>query len=61
MPGLYYADRGIVPVTASAPLLDTQLALPPAAGSRLRYVLAAYSINGTHLLTTPCPPLLTTP
>lgn len=49
MPGLYYAERGIAPITASAPTIDSTMALPPALGSRLRYVLAPYSLNGTFL------------
>ena len=49
MPGLYYPERGLVPITPAAPAIDTTLALPPAAGSRVRYVLAPYSLNGTFL------------
>ena len=49
MPGLFYANYGVVPITASAPELPAMLALPPSTGSRLRYVLASYSLNGTFL------------
>ena len=49
MPGLYYAERGIAPITASATDIDSTMALPPNPGSRLRFVLAPYSLNGTFL------------
>ena len=48
LPGLYYPDRGVVPLTQAAPPVEAVLALPPAAGSRMRYVLAGYSLNGTY-------------
>ena len=49
MPGLIYPDRGLAATSESAPALTATLALPPEAGSRLRYVLAAYTLNGTFV------------
>ena len=49
MPGLYYPDRGVSALSEAAAEVPALLALPPSVGSRLRYVLAAYSLNGTYL------------
>ena len=48
LPGLFY-DRGDQAITRAAPSIPFTLALPTAAGSRLRFLLAAYSLNGTYL------------
>jgi len=48
LPGLFY-DRGDQAITRAAPSIPFTLALPMAAGSRLRFLLAAYSLNGTYL------------
>jgi hypothetical protein len=48
LPGLFY-DRGDEAITRAAPSIPFTLALPMAAGSRLRFLLAAYSLNGTYL------------
>jgi hypothetical protein len=46
MPGLYYPGYGVTALSATAPQLTNPVALPPQANSRLRYVLARYSLNG---------------
>jgi hypothetical protein len=48
LPGLFY-DRGDEAITRAAPSIPFTLALPMEAGSRLRFLLAAYSLNGTYL------------
>ena len=48
LPGLFY-DRGDQAITRAAPSIPFTLALPMAAGSRLRFLLAAYNLNGTYL------------
>ena len=48
LPGLLY-DRGDQAFTRAAPSIPLTLALPTAVGSRLRFLLAAYSLNGTYL------------
>ena len=42
-------DRGDQAFTRAAPSIPLTLALPTAVGSRLRFLLAAYSLNGTYL------------
>lgn len=49
LPGLFYPDRGVSALSEASPELPANIALPPAIGSRLRYVLASYSLNGTYL------------
>ena len=49
LPGLFYESTGVGAVSEAAPQIPSVLALPPRPGSRLRYLLAAYSTNGTYL------------